>query len=56
MNIFSWIKEYRQRTQNKRGLEAYMRTEYRNEYNRLKNLGVCCTEQYVLGLYNKRGE
>jgi len=54
--ILRWIREFRQREQNRAGLEAFMRTEYRNEYHRLKDLGICCTEQYVLDLYRRRGE
>ena len=52
--ILRWIREHRQRAEAKQGLEAFMRTEFRNEYHRLKDLGMCCTEQYVLDLYNRR--
>ena len=52
--VLRWIREFRQRERNRIGLEAFMRTEYRNEYHRLKDLGICCTEQYVLDLYNRR--
>ena len=54
--ILRWIREFRQREQDRVGLEAFMRTEYRNEYRRLKDMGMCCTQQYILDLYKRRGE
>ena len=55
--ILRWVREFRQQEQNRRALDAFMRTEYRNEYHRLKYLGVDGTGLYVLDLYkNRRGE